>query len=746
MSFSSPATAEITWSVDRLGDLIENLADRSGLVSHPSSLPKPPAGLSDRKYGSDGEAFNRWIGSACAQLGLESEPIDASYADFEKLLQSGAPLILRLPTPDTGEQSGFLGLLRAGKNRVTLLTPELKKRSLRLEQVRSWMTAHIESALEGQIDRMLASAKVPANRLSVARKAILANHLGSVPIQAGWQMRLSPGASIFKHLQNRKLLLPVAVMFSFHFIQQLLGLLAWVVIGRGIFQNQFDLGWMVAWVILLLSSIPLRLIVSDMQGEFSLGAGSVFKERLLYGITQLNPDEIRHLGMGQFLGRIMESEAVEMLAFGGGFSALLAVIEIGLAFYVLSHAAMGSFLIALLTLWVLVTLGLLWRGFQINREWAQVYREMTNELVENMVGHRTRLVQEDPLSWHEREDQLLNRYLKLSERVDAAGVQLQSFVGRGWLILGLTVVGLAFLSPGTSTQTLAIALGGVIFASQSLGHLTSGSQSLISLRIAWEQVGPLFKAAERPSESASLDFISFQTPVSPMNQQGTIDGSPDENLSGSILPVHRNETQQPVIIARDLVFRYRPQAKAVIDHITIQIHEGEKILLEGPSGGGKTTLAAVLTGLRLPENGSLLLWGMDRTIVGSQEWRRRVAMAPQFQENHVFSETFGFNLLMGRRWPPTTEDLAEAEALIYQLGLGDVFERMPSGFQQMLGESGWQLSHGERSRLFIARSLLQNSDLIILDESFGALDAYNLRLSLQTTLERAETLVVIAHP
>ncbi len=71
---------------------------------------------------------------------------------------------------------------------------------------------------------------------------------------------------------------------------------------------------------------------------------------------------------------------------------------------------------------------------------------------------------------------------------------------------------------------------------------------------------------------------------------------------------------------------------------------------------------------------------------------------------------------------------------------------MPSGLQQMVGESGWQLSHGERSRLYIARALLQNADLMILDESFAALDPETLALSLRCVLQRAPTLMVIAHP
>ncbi len=150
--------------------------------------------------------------------------------------------------------------------------------------------------------------------------------------------------------------------------------------------------------------------------------------------------------------------------------------------------------------------------------------------------------------------------------------------------------------------------------------------------------------------------------------------------------------------------------------------------------------------MRTAESGLLLLWGYDRQTIGTAEWRRRVVVVPQFHENYVLTGTFAFNLLMGRRWPPQPEDLSEAEAVCRALGLGEVLDRMPAGMQQMVGESGWQLSHGERSRLYIARALLQRADMLILDESFGALDPENLRRALQCVLQRAPTLLVIAHP
>jgi ATP-binding cassette, subfamily B, bacterial len=78
--------------------------------------------------------------------------------------------------------------------------------------------------------------------------------------------------------------------------------------------------------------------------------------------------------------------------------------------------------------------------------------------------------------------------------------------------------------------------------------------------------------------------------------------------------------------------------------------------------------------------------------------------------------------------------------------LGELLQRMPAGLMQMVGETGWQLSHGERSRLYVARALLQRARMIILDESFAALDPETLRRALTCVVKRASTLMVIAHP
>jgi ATP-binding cassette subfamily B protein len=724
---------EIAWPVSRLNELVENLAESAGLLARQMTLPQAPASLS---LASDA-VIGRWLDAGVQGFGLEAEMLRCGYAEVEQLIQRTRPLILNLPA-DTGKNPARLvGVLSASGSRVKVLLPSLRTRWVRLEWLRSLLCEPLEKKLVQEVNLLLEQAGTPETVRKRARRAILVDQLSSLPILAGWVIRQSPGARLAAQLSRAKLAWPVSGLFLVFLAQQIIGLAGWIILGRGVFNGQFDWTWMIAWVLLLLSAVPLGMMVSDFQAEISLATGSIFKQRLLYGILNLKPDEIRHLGMGQFLGRVMESEAIELLAFSGGFTAMLALVELGLAFYVLRQGALGGLHTALLLAWSGVIFLLIWRNFHLNRQWSQAYRQVTNEMVENMVGHRTRLVQEKPDRWHEREDQGLSNYLKLSEKLDRSNQQISSLAARGWLILGLGALGLVFIPGGASAQQLAISLGGVIFASQAFQHLVNGAQSLAAIQTAWDQVGPLFNAADRPVETASPEWIAF-----PANLAGRL--SPEGQGAG---PAATPGTAGPdLLLARHLVYRYRPGGRAVIDDASLDIHPGERILLEGPSGGGKSTLAALLTGLREPESGSLLLWGVDRRITGSLEWRRRVAMAPQFQENYVFSETLGFNLLMGRRWPATQEDLEEAEDLLKQLGLGEVFERMPSGFQQMLGESGWQLSHGERSRLYIARTLLQGADLIILDESFAALDPENLFRSLNCVLQRAPTLVVIAHP
>jgi ATP-binding cassette subfamily B protein len=361
------------------------------------------------------------------------------------------------------------------------------------------------------------------------------------------------------------------------------------------------------------------------------------------------------------------------------------------------------------------------RYFRQRQRWTECRLSMTNDLTERMIGHRTRLAQEARDRWHDGEDEELERYLEMSAKMDGAAALLMAIAPRGWLLLGTLGLTWAFVASQGLNITLAISLGGILLAYRALKRLSLGLISLADAIISWQQVAPLFQAAGRPQ----------------------IQGSPAVAFTRA---TQNDESDHSVMEAHDLVFRYQDRGEPVLKGCSLTVRRGDRLLLEGASGGGKSTLASLLVGLRVPQSGLLLLHGLDRQTLGEQGWRKRVVSAPQFHENHVLSETFAFNLLMGRRWPPREDDMREASAICGELGLEPLLNKMPAGMLQMVGETGWQLSHGERSRVYIARALLQGADVVIFDESFAALDPENVRLALDCVLRRASTLLVVAHP
>ena len=701
------------WQASQLHQALSILAKKAGLLS---SWPETLSGY----YGpADNSVIDQWMVATTEQIGLKTEAVEIAYGELEERIQQIGPALIRLPSETTPL---FLVVLKGGKKGIKVITPNYKVRYLDLIELRDVLVSDLEAPIAQTIATLLTEVNVPEKRQAATKKAILREQLGSVPIGGCWLLRLSPGDDFFKQIRSAHLPRQLLIILGASLIGQLLMLLGWWLLGRGALEGHFELAWLSAWALLLFTAIPIQLLSVWMENRLSLSLGSLFKQRLLYGILQLEPKEIRHKGSGQFLGQVMEAASIESLALGGGLVTLVAVLELFIAVGVLTIGAGGIFHALLLLGWLAFTGWLCWYYYLHSNRWVTIYREMTNDLVERMVGHRTRLAQESPEHWHDEEDQFLEGYLRYSKRVDRFNIVIKGVVRRGWLIVGLLGVVYTIITAPTASTALAISLGGILLALQSLGHFVTGIASFTSVMITWKQVAPLFHAATRDQQKQpSSQFI----------------------LSSQI---KRKPAQVPVLSAQNLSFRYHANAEPILQACQLEIQKGDRLLLEGPSGGGKSTLSALLAGLLVPESGELLYWGITQQRIGLKVWRKQIVTAPQFHENHIFTETFLFNLLMGRRWPPLSKDLIEAEALCKELGLGDLLKRMPAGLQQMVGESGWQLSHGERSRLYIARAILQQADLIILDESFAALDPENLKRALECVLRRASTLLVIAHP
>jgi ATP-binding cassette subfamily B protein len=712
--------ASLFWPLSELGSGLEALARRSELQPAPVQIPNPPSLISSLgDSAARRDALNQWIESAATRLGLEAEPSAVPYEGLERLIENAGPAVLQVPGSDTPR---FLFLLPRNRGRVSVLAPDLRIVPLQLEALRAMLCHKLEETVAPEVDGLLNEAGIPETRRSVAREALFLERLRTRELGGCWLLRQSPGADFWSQAKRIHLPRRLAMLLAAHAAEYLLLIVSWWLIGRAALAGHLDNGWLLAWALILLTLVPFRVLSTWLQGLLAINGGILFKQRLLFGALRLKPEEIRHKGVGQFLGEVMESEAVESLALSVGFQGLTAAIELIAAEVVLTQGVGRELELILLPVWVALTLLMGARYFRQRRQWTESRLAMTNDLTERMVGHRTRLAQEARLHWHDGEDEDLERYLEMSGKMDRAAARLMAITPRGWLVLGMLGLTWAFVASQGLNIGLAIALGGILLAYRALKRLSLGLISFADAIISWQQVAPLFKAAGRPQLQGSPAVAFAATARN------------DEDADHAVMEAH------------DLVFRYQERGEPVLKGCSLRVRRGERLLLEGPSGGGKSTLASLLVGLRVPQSGLLLLRGLDRQTLGEQGWRQRVVSAPQFHENHVLTETFAFNLLMGRRWPPREEDMREASAICRELGLEPLLNKMPAGMLQVVGETGWQLSHGERSRVYIARALLQDAEVVIFDESFAALDPENVRLALDCVLRRASTLLVIAHP
>ncbi len=703
---------EACWPLHRLGEAIEVLVRAAGLPVRTTGLPAPAADLVQ----PGGLALARWMEGAASWLGLEAEYAEARYKDVEALLRHAGPSIVRL----FGPEPRFLVLVGSRRGRVHLRTTEDERVEVDVEVVRSAFCEIVEAPLLPAVDVVLESADVPERQRARSRRAILRDQLGGTVLRGCWLLRRQPGAGLLGQLSLARLGRHLAVLLLARAAEYALLLFSWWVVGRSVLSGNLELSWLVAWGLLLICTLPFRIASSWLAGLMGIELGSALKQRLLFGALLLDPGEIRHEGAGRLLGRVIEADAIETLTVGGGLVCVVAMVELGMAAVVLGLGPYGWAQNLGLLAWVGLTVLLSVRYMRQRQLWTRIRMTMTHGLVEEMAGHRTRVAQEAQERWYRADDLALEQYLEASRRLDRMYAWMVVLVPRGWLVVAVATLGHAFVEGRTQPVGLALALGGLLLAFRAFRLLVAGLPDLLGAAAAWEQVAPLQRATARAEVTTTAALAA-----SP--RQGSV---PEET----------------VLDAQSLTFQHAGRPSPVLRDCSLEVRAGDRLLLEGASGSGKSTLGSILAGLRAPSQGLLLLHGLDKPTLGLVGWRRHVASAPQFHENHILSAPIAFNLLLGRQWPPRTVDLEEAEAICRELGLGALLDRMPGGMMQMVGETGWQLSHGEKSRIYVARTILQGADLVILDESFAALDPETLRQALNCVMTRAPTLLLIAHP
>ena len=310
-----------------------------------------------------------------------------------------------------------------------------------------------------------------------------------------------------------------------------------------------------------------------------------------------------------------------------------------------------------------------------------------------------------------------NSYAKFSDRIKANASYFYHWMKSCQMPISISRA----LAPTTMITILPV--GWLLYQGGSLSVETFITTIILSLGIA----GPLL---------AAMDFVDSLAKV------GTIVGSVDSILSGEeqhhgTMPVKLSSSD---IQVNHVSFGYHKD-KEILHDISLSIPAGTMTAFVGPSGSGKSTIAKLIGGFWDVKQGSITLSGHDLKEIPLPQLYDQVAFVSQ--ENYLFDETVRENIRMGK---PSASD-AEVEAVAKAAGCDGFIRSLENGYETVVGGGGAHLSGGERQRIAIARAMLKNAPVIILDEATAYIDPENEAVIQQAVarLVEGKTVIVIAH-
>jgi ATP-binding cassette subfamily C protein CydC len=278
---------------------------------------------------------------------------------------------------------------------------------------------------------------------------------------------------------------------------------------------------------------------------------------------------------------------------------------------------------------------------------------------------------------------------------------------------------ITLLVNGTALAVLAVAISrveGIFLATITLAIVA-----------AFEPLMPLGSVAARIGSDATAARRLFEI----------VDAAPATVDPPAPLPVPATHT----LVFDDVSFRYSADDPPALDHFSLEIEPGERVAIIGPSGSGKSTLVNLLLRFWDTQEGHITLGGQDLRSLAQADVRQ--VFGVMTQRTHLFNTTILENIRIGRS--SAGDDVVIEAAQKAQLH--DFVQALPEKYDTLVGEAGARLSGGEAQRIALARVLLKDAPIYLLDEATANLDVMTEKALLQTLLEvtAGKTLILLTH-
>ncbi len=354
-----------------------------------------------------------------------------------------------------------------------------------------------------------------------------------------------------------------------------------------------------------------------------------------------------------------------------------------------------------------------------------------------------------------RQRQEIARFRETNRKVRDIGVR-RALVGR-WFFLGLGISGaigtaLIYWVGGYLVLSKAISVGTIVAFAAYLARLYGPISALTNVQVEFATSMVSFERVfayldlpleiQDSPEAAVLQEVAGRVQFE--NVHFTYSDEPDDlqvdqqDPEGDQSGLHK---VVPIGTNGDLNVEDMDPARLALVDVSFQIEPGQLVALVGPSGAGKTTITYLLPRLYDPTAGQITLDGHDLKEVTQESLAKQIGIVTQ--ETYLFHDTIRANLLYAR--PDATQ--AELEAASRAANIHDFISEMPEGYDTLVGERGYRLSGGEKQRIAIARVILKDPRILILDEATSHLDSHSEAL-IQSALEplfTGRTSLVIAH-